>query len=133
MKSNQKLNRGTTTVDNSDQPIFVLSKLVQWHYPDELSTTKYQPMLGGLHIQQGLLQCRGRLVEGTGLDSMLSSNNITTIGVQTAAVDVKHIKKSTYALQITAVSLYRCLLMHMKKKVAQEVYSIWLKKISPKM
>ena len=28
----------------------------------------------------------------------------------TAAVDVNHIKKSTYALQITAVSLYRCLL-----------------------
>ena len=63
-------------------------------------------MLGGLHIQQGLLQCHGRLVEGTGLDSMLSSNNITTIGVKTAAVDVNHIKKSTYALQITAVSLY---------------------------
>ena len=109
MACNERLNPGTTTVDCSDQPIYALSKQVQWKHPDLFPLSKYFPLFGGLHIEQGLLICHAHLIAGTGLDEVFTGCNLTTIGLETACADVNHIKKARYSVQLCFCALFSCL------------------------
>ena len=51
----------------------------------------------------------GHLVAGTGLDGFLGDTSIDTAGLQTATVDVNHIHKARYSVQLSIVSIYTCL------------------------
>ena len=51
----------------------------------------------------------GHLVAGTGLDEFLGDTSIDTAGLQTATVDVNHIHKARYSVQLSIVSIYTCL------------------------
>ena len=51
----------------------------------------------------------GHLVAGTGLDQILSDKSIDTAGLQTATVNVNHIQKARYSVQLSVVSIYTCL------------------------
>ena len=48
-------------------------------------------------------------VRGTWLTEILGDNDIDTIGLQTASVDVNHIHKSRYSVQLSVVAIYACL------------------------
>ena len=74
-----------TAVDCSDQPIYALSKIIQWKYP-EFAFSKYFALFGGLHIEKELLIANGHLVARTGLDEILGDTSIGTAGLQTATV-----------------------------------------------
>ena len=80
-----------TTVDCSDQPIYALSKIIQWKYP-EFTYSKYFALFGALLSEKELLIPNGQLV-GTGLKEILSDTSIYTAGLQTATVSVNHIHK----------------------------------------
>ena len=82
-----------TAVDSSDQPIYPLSKIIQWKY-SEFAFPKYFALFGGLHIEKELLIANGHLVAGIGLDEILGDTSIGTAGLQTATVDVNHIHKA---------------------------------------
>ena len=51
----------------------------------------------------------GHLVAGTGLDQILSDKSIDAAGLQTATVNVNHIQKARYSVQLSVVSIYTCL------------------------
>ena len=89
-----------TAVDCSDQPIYALSKIIQWKHP-EFAFLKYLALFGGLHIKKKL--------SGTGLGKILGDTSIGTSGLQTATVDVNHIHKARYSFQLSLVSIYTCL------------------------
>ena len=89
-----------TAVECSDQPIYALSKINQWLFP------KFA-LLGGLH--KALLTTHGNLIGGSGLDELLGDRQIETIGLQTAALDVNHIHKGRYAIQLPLVAIYSSL------------------------
>ena len=97
-----------TAVDCSDQPIYALSKIIQWQYP-EFAFPMYFALFGALHIEKEALIANGNLVAGTGFDEILGDAAIDTVGIQTATVDVNHIHKARYSVQLSVVSIYTCL------------------------
>ena len=97
-----------TAVDCSDQPICVLSKIIQWKY-SEFEFLKYFPLFGALHIEIELLIVNEHLVAGIGLEEILGDTSIYAAGLQTATVDVNHIHKARYSVQLSVVPIYRCL------------------------
>ena len=107
MKQNIKwtevLNPGQTPVDLSDQPVYALTKSLQFMYPDEFSN--YFALFGQLHIEQALLVIHGILIKGSGLLEILTQNKFSTIGLG-AAVDVNSIKRARYALQFSLCALF---------------------------
>ena len=104
-----------TAVDFSNQPIYVLCKIIQWKYP-EFAFPKYFALFGALHIETELLIANGHLVTGTGPDDIIGDTSIDADGVQTATVDVNHIYKASYSVQMSVVSIYTYL-----KKLTKQV------------
>ena len=49
------------------------------------------------------------LVAGTELDEILGDTSIDIAGLQTATIDVNHIHKARYTVQLSVVSMYTCL------------------------
>ena len=49
------------------------------------------------------------LVAVTGLDKILGNTAIDKVGLQTATVDLNHIHKARYSVQLSVVSIYTCL------------------------
>ena len=98
-----------TAVDCSDQPIYALSKIIQWTIPHKFSFPNYFPIFGCLHIEKALLISNEHLVRGIGLNDILGDSSIDTIGLQTTSVDVNHIHKARYSVQLSIVAMYACL------------------------
>ena len=105
IKWTENLNPGQTPVDVSDQPVYALTKTLQYRCPDEFSN--YFPLFGQLHIEQALLVVHGLLIKGSGLFEILTQNKFSTIGMG-AAVDVTNIKRARYAVQLSFVRYFRC-------------------------
>ena len=61
-------------------------------------------MFGGLHIEQCLLVTHGQFIADSGLQSILETCSLATIGAG-AVVDVNHIKRSRYCMQVALNSL----------------------------
>ena len=59
------LNPGQAPIDVSDQPVYALTKELQFRHPEIFS--QYFPIFGKLHIEQFLLVILGQLIEGSGL------------------------------------------------------------------
>ena len=95
-----------TAVDCSDQPIYAFSKIIQWEY-SEFAYSKYFALFGVLHTEKELMIVNGYLEAGlTGLDEILGDTSIDTVGLQTTTVDVNHIHKARYSIQLSVVSIY---------------------------
>ena len=103
MKMTSVLNPGQTPVDVSDQPVYALTKELQFRHSQIYS--KYFPLFGQLHIEQSLLVIHGQLIEGSGLLEILTENKFSMIGLS-AVVDVNNIKRARYTLQITLCALF---------------------------
>ena len=100
------LNPSQTPVDTCDQPVYALTKTIQWMYPETLGSGNYLSILGGLHIEQFALVMQGETIKGSGLEIILSSNNLSIIG-KSAVVDVIDIKRARYCLQVAACTVIR--------------------------
>ena len=48
-KTISAINPNQTPVDTCDQPVYALTKQIQWCYPELFSTSKYFSLFGGLH------------------------------------------------------------------------------------
>ena len=103
IKWTETLNPGQTPVDVSDQPVYALTKTLQYMFPDEFSN--YFALFGQLHVEQALLVIHGILIKGSGLCEILTQNKFSTIGMS-AAVDVNNIKRARYALQLSLCALF---------------------------
>ena len=85
MKWTAVLNPGETPVDVSDQPLYALTKELQFRHPEIFS--QYFPIFRQLHIDQSLLVIHGQLIESSGLVQILTENKFSMIGLS-AVVDV---------------------------------------------
>ena len=56
-----------------------------------------------------MLVAHGNLIRGSGLEVLLGDKQIETIGLQTVALDVNHIHKGRYVIQLLSVGIYTCL------------------------
>ena len=100
------LNPSETPVNTCDQPVYALTKTIQWMYPETLGSGKYLSILGGFHIEQSALVMHGEIIKGSGLEKSFSSNDISIIGTS-AVVDVNNIKRTRYCLQVAACALFQ--------------------------
>ena len=103
MKWTVVLNPGQTPVDVSDQPVYALTKELQFRHPEMFS--QFFPIFGQLHIEQSLLVFHGQLIERSGLVQILTENKSFMIGLS-VVVDVNNIKRARYTLQIALCALF---------------------------
>ena len=66
-------------------------------------------MLGALHIEKALLFVHSKLIGGTGVDTIIGDKRVNIIRLQSAVLDVNHMYKSCYSLQLCSATLYSCL------------------------
>ena len=99
------LNPGQIPVDVSDQPVYALTKELQWRKPEEFGENFYFAMFGGLHLEHTLLLIHGELIQGSGLYEILHINNVSIIGTG-AVVRANHIKQARYCLQVALCAIY---------------------------
>ena len=54
-KTTQLLNPGQIRVDESDQPVYKLSKELQWRFSDKFGPEKHFCLFGSLHLEKSIL------------------------------------------------------------------------------
>ena len=78
-------------------------------------------------MEKALLTTNVKLVRGTGLNKLLGDRAIETIGLETAFLDVNHIHKARYAVQLSVVAIYSCLKeAHLNSQSSEPLFS-WAK------
>ena len=75
-------------------------------YLETLGSGKYLSIRGGLHIEQSALVIHGEIIKGSGLEKILSSNDLSIIGTS-VVVYVTDIKRARYCLQVPACTIFR--------------------------
>ena len=99
------LNPSQTPVDTSNQSVYALTKTIQWMYPETLGSGKFLSILGGIHIEQSALFMHGEIIKSSGLEKILSSNDLSIIGTS-AVGDVNDIRRVHYCLQVAACAVF---------------------------
>ena len=61
------LNPNQTPVDVCDQPVYALTKEIQFRKPELFGNNQYFSLMGGLHIEHCLLSIHGELIKGSRL------------------------------------------------------------------
>lgn len=115
-KSIEFLNPGQTPVLGADQPLYAISKRLQWKFPSILGEDKYVLMMGALHIEDKVQLMVGKLIRGSGWEWALSKAEVFTSGRASSTLDDHHIKRTRYAHQVSVVAL---------SLLKQEAYAIY--------
>ena len=84
------LNPAQIPVMAFDQPLFALTKMVQWKWPDMHGEDKYVVMFGGLHLEMALWSTLGDLQEGSGSTTALVEAEIASSGVAESFLKTSH-------------------------------------------
>ena len=124
-KTTNFLNVSQTPIDVSDQPVYALTRTIQWKYPGEFGLGHYFSFLGGLHIEQQCLVLHGELINGSGIKEILSTTDLSIIGTS-VAVDVNDIKRARYCLQVVTSAIYMKLKDAYKKSTSPLSLMKWL-------
>ena len=94
-------------------------------YPEEFEG--HFCFMGGLHIEQAALVCIGQLIKGSGLDDIVDTASLDTVGLKTTVCDVSKIKKPRYTLQVVAAALTKKLNDAFKTSTF-ETMKLWIEK-----
>ena len=89
----------------NDQPLFALSKYVQWRWPETHGGRKFVVMFGGLHIEMALWNAIGDFLEGSGWTVALSDAGIASSGTADSFLKAAHLTRTRRAHQITMLAL----------------------------
>ncbi|KAE8746646.1 hypothetical protein FOCC_FOCC006630 [Frankliniella occidentalis] len=100
------VNFGQTSVLCMDAPLFALAKLIQWNWPEIYGEKKLFVLFGPFHIEQACLRFIGRLLEGSGWTSVVSSAGLASESAAASLLRVDHLKKSRTIHQVTAATLF---------------------------
>ena len=104
-RTTQLLNPGQICVHESDQPVYKLSKELQWRFPDRFGHDKYFCLFVSLHLAKSILLLCGSLIKGSGLDKIMTSCGLLIVGT-TSKVLVNHIKRARYYIQVSACVMF---------------------------
>ena len=99
------LNTKQTSVDVYNQPVFALTKEIQWRYPEKFASGSYFCLFGGLHFEQCMLTIHDELVKSRGLEKILSNIDMSIVGTG-ALLHANYIKQGRYCLQVSLCALF---------------------------
>ena len=100
------INPGQTPIIGIDQPLYALTKQIQWERADIYEKNSNVVIMGGLHIEMPSLKMVGHWLNNSGWDSTLVQAHITTRGRSDAILKAAHITRSCYAHQVSACALF---------------------------
>ena len=100
------LNPFQTPIAVLDQPLFALAKKIQWTWPGEMGEDHLVVLMGGLHIEMVMLEILGDWLQESGWTVVLKKANLNNPGVVESFLSDSHVKRSRYAHEVTACSLY---------------------------
>ena len=84
------INDGQTPIDVCNQPVYALTKEVQWKFPNLFKD--YFTLFGGLHVEKCLLVIHGQYTTGSELSMLLGKSNLSIIGLENTLVNANDIK-----------------------------------------
>jgi hypothetical protein len=90
----EKLRLDQVPIITSDQPVYAISKQVQWLYPEKYGEDKYLMMMGPLHIEMAFAAAIGDWLESSGWVEIIIKSEINTPGRADSLLTGKHPKRS---------------------------------------
>ena len=84
------MNPGQIPITFCDQPLYAISKQLQWQH-EEFDESKVIVMMGGLHIEMAIQSMVGYILKDSGWTEMLAESNLTTEGRADAMTGSGHI------------------------------------------
>ena len=103
------LNPGQIPVAALDQPLYDIAKNVQWKWPNEFGEDHFVVVLGGLYIDMAFMSMIGDVLEGNGWVDALIKSGLDSAGVVESFLSSSHVKRTRYAHEVTACTLYSLL------------------------
>ena len=129
MKTIEYLNPGQVAVNVCDLPVYALTKEVQYTNPEIFGLGTYFFLKGGLHIEMCILAIHGELIDGSGLNEILSKNSISIIDAQNLLTG-SHVKTVRYCIKMAVSAIY-LKLTEAHKRLLSDLEPIgWLKEVS---
>ena len=107
-KTTQLLNPLQITCGGCDQPVFKITKDLQWRFPELFGQDKYFCIFGSLHIEKSILILCSSLIEGSGLNKIMNSCGLSIVGTD-SLVTVNHITRARYCIQVAACVIFSLL------------------------
>ena len=104
-KAIEFLNPGQTPMITFDQPLYAISKQLQWNFTNQCGQERFVIMLGPLHTEMAFLSVLGDLVEGTRWTTVVQNESLTRPGVAQALLTGHDVVRTKYVHQVKA----RCL------------------------
>ena len=101
------LNPGQIPVTTFDQPLFALSKFVQWKWPVMYGETVHVVMLGGLHTDMALWNTPGDVLQGFGWTAALTEADVTSSGIADSFLKATHLTRTRHGHQVTLLALHK--------------------------
>lgn len=99
------LNPGQVPVRTADQPLYAISKYVQWQWPATYGENVFVTMLGGLHIEMALWSLCGDLLDCSGWTNALTDAGVASSGTSESFLKVSHLARTRHAHQVTVLAL----------------------------
>ena len=126
VEKTQLLNPAQICVVESDQPVYKLSKELQWRSLDRFGPEKDFCFFGSLHLEKSILLLCGSLIEGSGLDKVMASCGLSIVGTD-SLVSGNHIKRARYCIQIATCVMFSLLTSAHEKSGDKDPVLQWLK------
>ena len=101
----EHLNPGQTPVITLDQPLYAISKTIQWNSATEFCDDNYCVFLGPLHSEMLIEKLLGDWLRDSGWTAILIDAEVTSPGRAEVLLKGTHVTKTCYAHQVTALSL----------------------------
>ena len=93
-----------------DQPLFDITKHIQWIRPNSYGEDLYVIMLGGLHIEMAAWKALGKWLDSSKRTAALVQDDIATPGEADYFLKASHVSRTRHAYQVTAATLYTLIL-----------------------
>ena len=102
----QKLNPAQVPVITLDQPLYAITKKIQWNWPENYGENQFVIVLGGLHIEMAGLKVIGDWLEDSGWVEALVQAKVASAGTADSFLKASHVTRTRHAHQVTASTLH---------------------------
>ena len=97
-------NKGQPIAAALDQPLYAITKHIQWRWPEEYGIHRFL-MLGGLNIEMAYLSALGDLLDCSGWVAAITNSEIAKGGFAESLLSGSKVLKTRYAHQVTLCAL----------------------------
>ena len=101
------LNHDQTPVIAADQPLYAMTKQIQWQWLNQYDEDKYVIMYGRLPLEMAALKSIGTLLQSSGWTGALVEADLATPETAEPYLHASSVTRTRHMHQVTACSLYK--------------------------